>query len=307
MAVVSGNNTEALGKYRIGVVSRITGISQHALRVWERRYGSFDPVRTEAGGRLYTDADISRFILIKKLLDRGHSIGRLAKLPTGELERIFATYQVEKPEPLPSPDIADIRRKFLSAINLLDIQQAEQILQRAAATLNSRTLVIDLIVPIVQEVGARWERGDFRVFHEHAATAILRNLIATQLKAYAPGASAPAAVITTPSGEQHEFGALIVGMLIASRGWRIFYLGTSLPAADIVDAVKSSRAGYLFISIAACRDGDLTEELKAVTEAIPDGVKMVIGGGGAPRYHAALPGLEIITELSDFEEWLDRR
>ncbi|RDJ94222.1 MerR family DNA-binding transcriptional regulator, partial [Lacticaseibacillus rhamnosus] len=36
------------GKYRIGVVARLTGISPHALRVWERRDGTFGPARAGA-------------------------------------------------------------------------------------------------------------------------------------------------------------------------------------------------------------------------------------------------------------------
>ena len=33
-------------KYRIGAVCRLTGISQHVLRVWEKRYGVVEPVRS---------------------------------------------------------------------------------------------------------------------------------------------------------------------------------------------------------------------------------------------------------------------
>ncbi len=294
-----------VGKYRIGVVSKITGISQHALRVWERRYGTFGPARSEAGGRLYSDAEISRFVLIRKLQERGHAIGRLAKLPAEELERILGAYQPAEPPPLPSSDLADIRRRFLSAINMLDLQQAEQILQRAAATLNARTLVIEFLAPIVEEIGSRWERGDFRVFHEHAATALLRNLIATQLRAYSPGANAHVAVVATPSGEYHEFGALLVSLLIASRGWRAIYLGTSLPAADVTGAVAASAARYLFISISGCRQNDLSGELAAMADGVSRDVKIVLGGAGAMGYRNGYRNTDVVTDILDFERWLD--
>ncbi len=294
------------GKYRIGVVSRITGISQHALRVWERRYGTFGPSRSEAGGRLYTDEEIARLVVIRKLLDRGHSIGRLSKLPMEELERILGAYQPDPSPQFPASDLTEIRRRFLSSVNLLDLPQAEQILQRAATTLNARTLVVELIAPIVEEVGLRWERGDFRVFHEHAATALLRNLIATQLKAYSPATNATAAVIATPSGEQHEFGALIVSMLIATRGWRAVYLGTSLPAADILAAAVSSRAKYILLSVADCRENELSAELAAVQKGLPEGVELVVGGSGSPRYREVLVGSTLTSSVDEFEAWLNR-
>ena len=45
---------------RIGELSRRAGVSGHVLRAWERRYGLLQPVRSEGGFRLYTDADERR-------------------------------------------------------------------------------------------------------------------------------------------------------------------------------------------------------------------------------------------------------
>jgi len=46
-------------KYRIGAVCRLTGISQHVLRVWEKRYGVVRPLRSETDRRLYRESDVS--------------------------------------------------------------------------------------------------------------------------------------------------------------------------------------------------------------------------------------------------------
>ena len=53
--------------YRIGAVSRLTGISTDNLRVWERRYQTVTPARTDSGDRYYSSEDISRLKLIKML------------------------------------------------------------------------------------------------------------------------------------------------------------------------------------------------------------------------------------------------
>ena len=73
--------------YRIGAVCRMTGISQHVLRVWEKRYGVVEPLRSETGRRLYREGDINRLSLLKALVDRGHAIGSIADLDDDELER----------------------------------------------------------------------------------------------------------------------------------------------------------------------------------------------------------------------------
>ena len=74
-------------QYEIGSVSRITDISTHRLRMWERRYQNLKPSRTESGRRLYSSKDIQKLILIKNLLDSGHSIGMIAGLSIEELEK----------------------------------------------------------------------------------------------------------------------------------------------------------------------------------------------------------------------------
>ena len=76
--------------YRIGDVARYVGVSTHALRAWERRYGTVEPQRTPGGSRLYDAAQIDRLKTLKDLTDYGHSIGEIAKLSLVELKRLLA-------------------------------------------------------------------------------------------------------------------------------------------------------------------------------------------------------------------------
>jgi len=74
-------------RYRIGAVCRLTGISQHVLRVWEKRYAVVVPERSETRRRLYRESDINRLALLKALVDRGQAIGSIAGLSNAELEQ----------------------------------------------------------------------------------------------------------------------------------------------------------------------------------------------------------------------------
>ena len=74
------DKTDALGEsakstgYSIGAVSRLTGISTHTLRIWERRYSAIVADRTDSGRRIYTKADIEKLALLKSLSANGSSI-----------------------------------------------------------------------------------------------------------------------------------------------------------------------------------------------------------------------------------------
>jgi len=72
--------------FRIGAVSRLTGVAPDTLRVWERRYGTVTPFRSETGTRLYSQDDVGRLTLIKALVNRGDAISCVANLSKAELE-----------------------------------------------------------------------------------------------------------------------------------------------------------------------------------------------------------------------------
>src|SRR5947209_20167031 len=62
-------------EYSIAAVSKLTGVSCHSLRVWERRYGFPRPSRSASGQRRYSDEQVRRLQLIADLLQHGMGIG----------------------------------------------------------------------------------------------------------------------------------------------------------------------------------------------------------------------------------------
>jgi DNA-binding transcriptional MerR regulator len=72
--------------YRIGAVARLTGIPPDTLRVWERRYAVVEPIRSQAGTRLYSAHDLGRLTLIKRLVDNGDAISHVAALDLAQLQ-----------------------------------------------------------------------------------------------------------------------------------------------------------------------------------------------------------------------------
>ncbi|RJQ86515.1 MAG: MerR family transcriptional regulator [Desulfobacteraceae bacterium] len=54
--------------FRIGEVSRISGLPSSVLRFWESEFPRIKPKRTEAGQRLYRRSDVELILTIKHLL-----------------------------------------------------------------------------------------------------------------------------------------------------------------------------------------------------------------------------------------------
>ena len=94
---LQGDSAEMAGAYRSGVAARLAGLPVETLRVWERRYGVSDTERSAHGQRLYSGAQVCRLSLIKQLVDQGHPIGTLARLPIGQLRQLMAAPDAHTP------------------------------------------------------------------------------------------------------------------------------------------------------------------------------------------------------------------
>ena len=293
-------------RHRIGAVARLTGISTHALRVWERRYGTLKPERSGGGDRLYTDGDVQRLRLIKRLLGLGHGIGDVARLPAPELEKLVALHH-EPPDEAPVEPGLQLVQRYVGHIERLDLAAAEQTLAGAALALPRRELIDRVLVPLLHEIGSRWQDGELHVAHEHAASAMVRSQLGAMLRLFAPDTGAPTALATTPAGEHHELGALMAAVVAAMSGWRSLYLGPNLPASEVAQAVKTSAADAALlssVSLAPAASGAFVAELCA---ALPAHTTLVLGGHSAQSITALPRGVVRVVDLAELESWLSAR
>jgi DNA-binding transcriptional MerR regulator len=79
--------------HKIGAISTLSGVPSPTLRIWELRYGTFAPQKSQGQHRLYTDDDVLRATLLKRLTERGHAISSLAQLSSQELNALLVQGQ----------------------------------------------------------------------------------------------------------------------------------------------------------------------------------------------------------------------
>jgi DNA-binding transcriptional MerR regulator/methylmalonyl-CoA mutase cobalamin-binding subunit len=293
-------------RYRIGTLARLTGVTTHAIRIWERRYAALSPSRTAGGARLYTDADVQRLRVIKKLLERGYTISAVAKLDMQALARLTPS-EAKAPAGEPDADVTSRARamieELLGAIGEMDLDRAARVLSQATNSFSPHDLVLEVLAPALDQVGTRWQSGDICIASEHAASAMLRTQLGTLLAAQPVNGKTPV-ICTTPAGEQHELGALLAAVVIAMHGRRAIFLGANLPAAQIAQAARLSKAGGVALSIVGLQSERARQELDALCKALPPDVEVLVGG----RRVAELPGLpervQVLASLPELENWL---
>ena len=64
-------------------------------------------------------------------------------------------------------------------------------------------------------------------------------------------------MITTPTGQLHELGALMVAALVSVDGWLPVYLGPNTPADEIVACAMQSGARTVSLSLTYPADDPL--------------------------------------------------
>ena len=294
--------TSDLATYRIGAAARLTGLSEHLIRIWERRYGAVKPHRAESGVRLYSEADVTRLRLLRRATDRGHAISSIAGFTATELERLAGDVPAPS-EPTPEAVTEELSRAFVKAIAALDLVRAEQVLLRADVALGSRATAVSVLIPILHEVGRGWEAGELSVAQEHAAAAVVRNYLGAVVRNLGRDERAPVAVSTTPAGELHEFGALIAAVVAASHGLRVAYLGPNLPNTDLVRTVRSLRANLVLLS-AVSKSRGLDAVVTELRDALPDRVRIVLGGAAAQRLKQVPGGVTRLGSVEELESML---
>jgi methylmalonyl-CoA mutase cobalamin-binding subunit len=291
------------------LVAERTGLSPDVLRAWERRYGVVHPGRSPGGQRWYSEADVARLRLLARAVETGRNNASVAHVDTATLTAIVRSEEASTlarttPHALAAqPFLAEA----LGAVESLDGPALECTLRQATLRLSTDELLDGVIGPLVRAAGDRWHAGTFTPAHEHLATSAVRRLLGWLTDQYAPGPDAPAVLVTTPAGQWHELGAALCAATAAAIGWRVVYLGPNLPSQVIADAAVLSTARVVALSVVFPEDDPLMDgELRALRAALPDEVRIVVGGAATPAYKPSLDaiGATVVADLVSLRHWL---
>lgn len=164
------------------------------------------------------------------------------------------------------------------------------------------TFLVDALArPVMEAVGERWCSGRASVAEEHAATELLRELLAHLLPGLAWHQGGPRAVIACAPGERHLLGARLVSQVLALEGWHVRFLGADTPARDL--AVFVAREQPVFVGLSVCMPENIPgaklalELMHRTTPHIPLMAGGRMAGEVAPEEEGDWSVLHSTTEL----------
>ncbi len=285
--------------YRINRFSKLTGLSPHVIRAWERRHGLVNPIRGDNRYRLYTDEDVELFRYLKYQVDQGMAIGELAEMGREKLQEQAQRLSVENHrEPPPSERLV---LELTQALQENDRVVFERKLNGALAVIPFEEALHRFLLPLQERVGQFWHDGILGVAQEHYASNQIKQKIFSAMNQFRTSDAGPIVVIACPANEWHEIAAMTAAYICRARGCRVHYLGANLPISELAVYCDRIRPTCVLLSVTIAGSSDdahlLVEELAA--RIVP--LASVGVGGQGVQAHAEVFLVENIIVFQDLK------
>lgn len=256
----------------ISKAAALTGVPEHTLRAWERRYDVVRPSRTSSGYRVYDEAAIARIRTMQSLVAAGwaprDAAAEAARTTTGDAE--------------------DIQRLLTAAADL-DAAAITEVVDVRFSREPFESMVDGWLMPALAHLGRAWADSSVSVAGEHlVSTVVMRRLAAAYEAAGNP--SGGAVVIGCPPGVDHELGLFAFATAARRAGVHTVYLGAQVPAEAWRLVVAKVGARAVVTALHRRRDAD---RLVPVVDALADVPGIDLWVGGHHQGHAPVPFLPL--------------
>ncbi len=293
----------------IGELARLTGITTHTLRVWEKRYGTPRSQRLPSGHRRYPKEDVPRLRAIAMALESGY---RASKVVSGTLEELQGLMGlkpfIEPNSSSTSTEEAEVSsnemliERWVKGIHMYDDDSLLQGFHQQWNKVGPLKFIIDGAAPLIERVGTGWETGELTIPHEHFATECLSSFLTSKWRQLNSRKEGWTALMATLPGETHSLGLLMSTVVTSLSNAKIIYLGLNTPLEDIIAAADKNNAELLCISISSGEKQDDPEDgLLQIRKQLGRKIKIVAGGRGTPE---SLPGVLKVDDFTKFNDWL---
>ncbi|WP_225765612.1 cobalamin B12-binding domain-containing protein [Stenotrophomonas sp. Marseille-Q4652] len=269
--------------YPVKAASELSGLSPETLRAWERRHGAVVPHRDASGRRLYDAAMIERLSRLHRLTDRGHPIRDLAGLDDAALDALL-----EESRSTGYGGLEVLPGRMLDAVAEYRVDLFDRELSLAIATLPIQVLLERVLMPLLREVGLRWADGRLAIAQERLVSSLLRARLLSVLNQH-PRERRPRILFATLPGEPHELGLLGAALHAHEAGAPVLYLGSELPAAELVRVAERLQPAAIAVSSIDPGQAPLAlSELQGLDATLDPAIPVWVGGANARYLDEAL-------------------
>jgi len=257
----------------IGDAARATGVPEHTLRAWERRYELFKPVRGNSGYRLYDDAALATIKAMQSLVAAGWA-------PSAAADELSRRPQSVANLAAAAGAATDPFATLVHAAAEFDAAAISRIIDEQFALADFEAVVDGWLMPALVRLGKEWAADRLTVAEEHLVSNIVLRRLSAAYDAAGQLQPGPPILVGAVSGVEHELGLMAFAVAARRAGIPTVYLGTQVPPADWRRAAIKAGSRHSITAAHRKRDAQLAIGL---AEAL-DPVSTVWVGGSAQQH-----------------------
>jgi len=272
--------------FPIRTVANLTGVNAVTLRAWERRHGLIKPVRTPSGHRLYGHEHIESIHHILGLLRKGLPISQVARALPALPQRSRAGE---------TDHWSVLRERLMAGTARFDEPELEHTYAAALALHPVEEVTDRLLLPVLRELGRRWQTGEGTVAEEHFFSVYVRDKLGARFHHRTRHDRGPRILAACLPDEQHEIGLLVFALAAHEHGLRIVLLAARTPLEELPGVTQRTHSAAVVLS------ATLPPPKHVLGEQLTDlvsraGVPVFVGGVGSVRERDAIvaAGAEVV-------------
>ena len=141
------------------------------------------------------------------------------------------------------------------------------------------TLISEVLVPPLVDIGARWHAGNLAIFEEHRASAIVERMLG-ELSPNPRGRRRGRAMIAAVSGDHHSLPTAMATAALREDNWHVEHLGADMPVAELVHFAETHDIDLAVLSATTTGCRQLAEQARrSITDRL--GIPTLVGHPGA--------------------------
>lgn len=218
--------------FSIKDLENLSGVKAHTIRIWEKRYGILEPMRSSTNIRNYDTHNLQKLLNIVLLHNYGYKISRIAEHSSEKIESLVREIISEKSSK--NHAINAFKMAMMNFDQVLFFKTYSNLLSEKSF----REIFYEVMIPLMNEIGLLWQSGTITPAQEHFISYLIKQklLVNTEkIQVLEPTRTDKIFVLYLPENEIHELGLMYLNYEILLNGYKTIYLGESVPVASLKD------------------------------------------------------------------------
>ncbi|MEI7930200.1 MAG: MerR family transcriptional regulator [Actinomycetes bacterium] len=260
----------------VAAVARRLGVAPSTLRTWDRRYGIGPSKHSVGTHRRYSATDLARLTAMARLIMAGVAPKEAAtKALTLNLKSGGTVIDKACRESEDQSNLVSLLYKSALKFEQLKI---ETLIRKSITDIGVEATWVEIIAPLLTEVGDDWVRTGDGIEVEHFLSEILRKILSENFGNISKPKNARPVLLACVGNEVHSLALTALAAVLAESKIDCIFLGARTPQVALNQVVLKSAPSAIFLwaQLSENADRSFVSELPTIRPA----PRVLLGGPG---------------------------